>query len=84
MTTRWRDEACEIIHEALAEAQALGLDGEALVRHVGAAYPCGARHEWKVWRQEMNRILKPWLKPKAEPEPRAQPLFDGIEAKETL
>jgi hypothetical protein len=61
MTTKtWRDIAKATIQQALAEAEAQGLDAEATKRHVNAAYPFGERayFPYKVWLAEMKATFK--------------------------
>jgi len=66
MTTKtWRDIARTVIQQALAEAEAQGLDADATRRHVNAAYPFGERayHPYKIWLSEMKNTFNPKAKP---------------------
>lgn len=60
MTSQWRDHSRVVIGEAIEEAKAKGLEGQAIARHVSAAYPFGERamHPYKIWLDEMDKQLR--------------------------
>lgn len=72
----WRAEAREAIIAALVDGRSLGLDGAALVGHVDARYPFGARvnHPYRIWLDERKTLLRGLLPPKSEA--REPPPFD--------
>lgn len=56
MKSHWREQSSRVISEAIQSGVALGLEGDALERHVSAAYPFGARemHPYKIWLSEVR------------------------------
>lgn len=73
-TKTWRDAARAVIQQALAEAQAQGLDAEATKRYVNSKYPFGERayHPYKMWLSEMKNTFKPAATGGTEQSRRAQ------------
>lgn len=55
----WRDRARPIVAEAIDSGRKLGFEGNALKKHVSAAYPFGERamHPYKIWLDEVKRQL---------------------------
>ena len=63
----WRRESRAVIERAACEGIAMGLEDDALVKHVRAAYPFGERAMWpyKIWLDEVRRSFG--LAPPPEP-----------------
>lgn len=60
-SSAWRQQAEQIVAQALREAREQGLDAKATRKHVSKAYPCPPRkhHPYKIWCSVVREMLPP-------------------------
>jgi hypothetical protein len=61
--SHWYTTSCRVIAQAIEDAQALGLDGKALINFVSSRYPFSDRSgfAYSKWLEARRRLLAPYL-----------------------